>query len=161
MPSLQRDKVTKYYYYQCQNYAVRACGQRKTIRDIRIEEAAIAALVQRAEQIADIAELPLEIIESTELRELRGQLATLETMAANPAIAGAISQIKAQIKNLEFKQVSGVNVDSELKSVLVETFGNPSFFETLPEQDKKAIYRALIDRIVVFGGEVVSVELKI
>ena len=55
----------------------------------------------------------------------------------------------------------GVNIDSELKSVLVETFENPSFFETLPEQDKKAIYRALIDHIVVKDGDVVSVTLKI
>lgn len=92
---------------------------------------------------------------------MRNQLATLETMAANPAIAMAISQIKLQISNLEHKQISGVNVDSELRSVLVETFSNPSFFETLPEQDKKTIYLALIDRIVALGGDVVSVDLKI
>ena len=159
--SLQRDRVTKFYYYQCQNYALRACSQKKTIRDIRVEEAAIAALVKRAENIAQLAELPAQLVEPVELRELRGQLATLENMAANPAIAQAILEIRGQINKMQYGLTVGVKIDSELKSVLVETFSNPSFFETLPEQDKKTIYRALIDRIVVKDGVVVSVELKI
>lgn len=161
MGSLQRDKVTKFYYYQCQNYAIRACGQKRTIRDIAVEKFAIAALVQRAEQLAQLAQVPAQIVEPLELRELRGQLATLESMAANPAIAQAILEIKGQINKMQYGLTVGAKVDSELKSVLVETFQNSSFFETLLEQDKKAIYRALIDRIVVLGGEVISVELKI
>jgi DNA invertase Pin-like site-specific DNA recombinase len=143
------------------NPAGKSCTQRSTYKLERIEALAIAALVKRAEQIANIAEIPLEQIESNSLRELRSQLTTLETMAANPAIAQAISHIKVQISNLEYKHDAGANIDTEKRSVLVETFENPSFFETLPEQDKKAIYRALIDRIVCKDGVVVSVELKI
>ncbi|MFN5727209.1 MAG: recombinase zinc beta ribbon domain-containing protein, partial [Pseudanabaena sp.] len=161
MGSLQRDKVTKLYYYQCQNYAIRACGQKKTIRDIAVEQAAISALVQRAESIAQIAELPAQIAEPLELRELRGQLATLENMAANPAIAQALLEIRGQINKMQFGLTVGVQVDSELRSVLLETFQNPSFFATLPDGDKKTIYRALIARVVVKDGEVVGVELKI
>jgi hypothetical protein len=82
-------------------------------------------------------------------------------MAANPAIAQAILEIRGQINKMQYGLTVGVKIDTELKSVLVETFENPSFFETLPEQDKKTIYRALIDRIVVKDGAVVSVELKI
>lgn len=137
------------------------CSQRSTYKFETIEALAIAALVQRAENIANIAEIPTEKVESNELRELRSQLAMLETMAANPAIAKAVSEIKAQISNLEYEHSSGVNANSELRNVLVETFANPSFFETLPEQDKKAIYRALIDRITCKDGEVISVTLKI
>ena len=159
--SLQRDKVTKLYYYQCQNYGMRACGQKKTIRDVVVEDAAIAKLITAAEQIANIAETPLEPIESAEVRELRAQLTTLETMASNPAIAQAISQIKVQISNKEYDSGSSGKVDNELRSVLVETFQNPSFFATLPDMDKKTIYRALIDRIVVKDGEVLTVELKV
>lgn len=159
--SLQRDKVTKLYYYQCQNYGMRACGQKKTIRDVVVEDAAIAKLITAAEQIANIAETPLEPIESAEVRELRAQLATLETMASNPAIAQAISQIKVQISNKEYDSGSSGKVDNESRFVLVETFQNPSFFATLPDMDKKTIYRALIDRIVVKDGEVLTVELKV
>ena len=159
--SLQRDKITKFYYYQCQNYALRACNQKRTIRDIAVEDEAIAALIQRSESIAQIAELPMQLAEPVELRELRGQLATLENMTANPAIALAILDIRGQINKMQYGLTVGVKIDSELKSVLVETFSNASFFETLPEQDKKTIYRALIDRIVCRDGVVVSVELKI
>jgi site-specific DNA recombinase len=159
--SLQRDQVTKFYYYQCQNYGMRSCSQKKTIRDVAVEREAIAKLITAAEQIANIAEFPVSEPESPEIRELRAQLATLETMAANPVIAGAISQIKVQISNLEHDHGSSGKVDTELRSVLVETFQNPSFFATLPDEDKKAIYRALIDRIVVKDGEVVGIELKV
>ena len=141
--------------------AGKSCSQKSTYKFQTIEAAAIAALVQRAENIAQLAELPAQLIEPVQLRELRNQLATLETLGYNPAIALAKEQLKAQISNLEYGLTVGVNIDSELRSVLVETFSNPSFFETLPEQDKKAIYRALINRIVCKGGEVVSVELKI
>lgn len=141
--------------------AGKSCTQKSTYKLETIEAIAIAQLVQRAETIAQLAELPMQLAEPVELRELRGQLATLENMAANPAIATAIAQIKLQISNLEYQQISGVNIDSELRSVLVETFANASFFETLLEQDKKTIYRALIDRIVCRDGVVVSVELKI
>jgi hypothetical protein len=131
------------------------------VRQEKCETAAIAALTKRAEQIANIAEIPLERVEPLELRELRGQLATLETLTYNPAIAQAKEQLKSQISNLEYGLTVGVQVDNELRSVLVETFQNPSFFATLPDGDKKTIYRALINRIVVKDGEVVGVELKI
>lgn len=161
MGSLQRDKVTKFYYYQCQNYAVRACTQKKSIRDIRVEDVAIAKLVTAAEQIANIADSPLEQEDPLELRELRSQLATLESMGSNPAIAQAINDTKSQIARLEYRTSSSGQIDSELRLVLVETFSNPLYFSTLPLEQKKAIYRALIDRIVCKDGEVVSVELKI
>ncbi|MCA6580458.1 MAG: recombinase family protein [Pseudanabaena sp. M38BS1SP1A06MG] len=161
MGSLQRDKVTKLYYYQCQNYGVRACSQKKSIRDIRVEESAIAKLTSAAEQIANIADSPLELQEPVELRELRSQLATLEAMGSNPAIVQAIGETKAQIAALEYQTISGVNVNSGLREILFETFNNPLYFSTLPIEQKKAIYRALIDRIVVKDGEVVGVELKI
>lgn len=141
--------------------AGKSCTQRSTYKLERIENEAIASLTKRAEQIANIAEIPLERFESLELRELRSSLIQLEALTYNPAIAQAKEQIKAQISNLEYGLTVGKQVDSELRSVLVETFQNPSFFATLPDGDKKTIYRALIDRVVVKDGEVVGVELKI
>ncbi|MEA5489305.1 MULTISPECIES: recombinase family protein [Pseudanabaena] len=141
--------------------AGKSCSQRSTYKFETIEALAIAALTKRAEQIANIAEISLERVEPLELRELRGQLATLETLTYNPAIALAKEQLKSQISNLEYGLTVGKQVDNELRSVLVETFQNPSFFATLPDTDKKTIYRALINRIVVKDGEVVGVELKI
>ena len=96
-----------------------------------------------------------------ELRELRGQLAVLENLGYNPAIATAKEQLRAQISNLEYGLTVGANIDTKLRDALIDTFGNPVYFSSLPLDEKKAIYRALIDRIVVKDGGVVSVELKI
>ena len=141
--------------------AGKSCNQKGTYRFQVIEEAAIASLTKRAVQIANIAEIPLERVEPLELRELRTQLAGLELLTYNPAIAQAKEQIKAQISNLEYGFSQGIMIDEDKRSVLVETFQNPSFFATLPDTDKKTIYRALVDRIVVKDAEVVSVELKV
>jgi site-specific DNA recombinase len=149
-----------HYYFQCKNATLKSCDNKKLVRQDKCEAVAIAALTQRAEQIADIAELPTRTIEPIELRELRTQLASLETLGYNVAIAQAKEQIKAQINNLEYSLTVGVKVDSELRSVLVETFSNPSFFETLPEQDKKPIYQSLISKIVVKDAEIEKVVLK-
>ncbi|WP_286393483.1 fdxN element excision recombinase XisF [Pseudanabaena mucicola] len=154
-------KTEFHYYFQCKNAQTRSCNNRKLVRQEKCEAAAIASLTQRASQIADIAELPLERVEPVELRELRGQLAVLENLGYNPAIATAKEQLRAQISNLEYGLTVGANIDTKLRDALIDTFGNPVYFSSLPLDEKKAIYRALIDRIVVKDGGVVSVELKI
>lgn len=154
-------KTEFHYYFQCKNAQTRSCNNRKLVRQEKCEAAAIASLTQRASQIADIAELPLERVEPLDLRELRGQLAVLENLGYNPAIATAKEQLRAQISNLEYGLTVGANIDTKLRDALIDTFGNPVYFSSLPLDEKKAIYRALIDRIVVKDGGVVSVELKI
>lgn len=154
-------KTEFHYYFQCKNAQTRSCNNRKLVRQEKCEAAAIASLTQRASQIADIAELPLERVEPVELRELRGQLAVLENLGYNPAIATAKEQLRAQISNLEYGLTVGANIDTKLRDALIDTFGNPVYFSSLPLDEKKAIYRALIDRIVVKDGGVVSVTLKV
>ncbi len=150
-----------HYYFQCKNAQTKSCNNRKLVRQEKCEAAAIAKLISAAAQITDIAQIPLERQDPLELRELRSQLASLETLRYNPAIAQAIIQMKSQINNMEYGLSSSGKVDSELRSVLVETFANPVYFATLADGDKKTVYRALIDRIIVKDGDVVSVELKI
>ncbi|MFO0259232.1 MAG: fdxN element excision recombinase XisF, partial [Pseudanabaena sp.] len=145
-------KTEFHYYFQCKNAQTRSCNNRKLVRQEKCEAAAIASLTQRASQIADIAELPLERVEPLDLRELRGQLAVLENLGYNPAIATAKEQLRAQISNLEYGLTVGANIDTKLRDALIDTFGNPVYFSSLPLDEKKAIYRALIDRIVVKDG---------
>lgn len=149
-----------HYYFQCKNAQTRSCPNRKMVRQEKCETAAIAALVQRAEQIANIAELPEQKIESVELREVRSQLAALESLGYNPAIAKAKEQLKAQISNLEHQMVSDQTISEDLREMHINTFSSLPFFETLPDLEKKAIYQALISRIVVKDAEVMQVILK-
>ena len=160
MGSLSRDKITKIYYYQCQNYGVRACDQKTTIRHCLVEEIAIACLIQRAEQIADIAAAPLEDSEPLELRELKNQLAALETLSYNVAIAQAKEQIKTQIRNIQYQSTKSSEVDNDLRALLITTFSDRLYFETLQPTEKRLIYRALIDQIIVKDGLVSFVQLK-
>jgi hypothetical protein len=158
--SLNRDKITKIYYYQCQNYTVRACDQKTTIRHCLVEEIAIACLIQRAEQIADIAAAPLEDSEPLELRELKNQLAALETLSYNVAIAQAKEQIKTQIRNIQYQSTKSSEVDNDLRALLITTFSDRLYFETLQPTEKRLIYRALIDQIIIKDGLVSFVQLK-
>jgi len=161
----KKTELRRIRYFYCRtrskHYPHKSCSQKGTYKFQRIEAEAVAQLTSAAAKIANLAEVPLERVEPNELRELRGQLAALETLGSNPAIATAINQLKAQIKNLEYGFSSGGKIDMQLRSVLVETFSNPVYFSTLPDSDKKTIYRALIDRIIVKDGEVVGFKLKI
>jgi len=149
-----------HYYFQCKNAQTRSCNNRKLVRQEKCESAAIAALTKRADQIANIAEIPLERVEPLELRELRNQLLALEALGYNPAIATAKEQIKSQISNMEYELVRGETISEDLQNSLIDTFSNPCFFETLPDNDKKDIYQSLVSRIVVRDSEVEKVVLK-
>jgi len=47
------------------------------------------------------------------------------------------------------------------KRELLEAFTSPLCWETMPLEEKKELYRALVQRIVIRDGEVVGVELRV
>jgi len=44
---------------------------------------------------------------------------------------------------------------------LLEAFASPLCWETMPLEEKKELYRALVKRILIRDGKVVGVELRV
>lgn len=151
------------YYYQCKNWRERACLNKKTIRMEKVEEAVIDALVQRAEAIARLAQLPTSPAQPDppELQQLKSQLEGLEALGYNPALVEAKHQLQTQIANYQAQlkveaQQQGADVE-----LLLWACSENEMWQTMEVGDKRSLYRTLASRVLVKDGVVVSVELKV
>ena len=140
--------------------AGKSCSQRGTYKFEMIEAIAIEALTKKAKEIAPIFDAA-EIVENPKVKELRSQIITLESMSVSPIILAAIAGLKSEIEKLELNQDKSRVADKELRSLLVEAFSDPDFFEIMENSDKRSFYKYFISKIVVCDRKVVSVELKI
>ena len=76
-------------------------------------------------------------------------------------ILTAIAGLKSEIEKLELNCDKSRVADKELRSLLVEAFADPDFFELMQNSDKRSFYKYFIDKIIVRDRKVVSVDLKI
>jgi DNA invertase Pin-like site-specific DNA recombinase len=135
------------------------CSQKTTLKLEYVESVVITALTQRAEEIANKAKAPLEIVEPVELRELRTQLSGLETLGNNPAIEAAKNQLRSQIENFEYKHRQKIQTKDQKRQTLSEVFANPLYFSTLELEEKQKIYRALVEKVVMKDGDIEIIYL--
>lgn len=158
---LRSDPKIKKYSYQCINYQLKACTQKKSVREVVIEQAVIKALTHRAEAIAACADTPLEINEPLELKGLRAQLAGLEKLGYNEAFEEAKRKVRLQIEKLTRQSQDTAVVGSANRELLQEVAASIEFWEELPPEQKRRFYQVLIERVVVRNGEVEQAILKV
>ena len=140
--------------------AGKTCGQRGTYKFEMIEAIAVEALTKKAKEIALIFDAP-ETTENPKAKELRSQIIILESMPTSSIILTAIAGLKSEIEKLELNRDKSRVADKELRSLLVEAFADPDFFELMQNSDKRSFYKYFIDKIIVRDRKVVSVELKV
>lgn len=111
-------------YFTCARHRMGTCDRKHGTRMDKLEAAVIDALIQRAEAIAHFADVGT-IEESSELQDLRAQLADLESMAVipnrivNPAISEALRTLRDEIQRLEQQfQLKG-QLDSSNRELLM------------------------------------------
>ena len=148
-------------YYQCKNWRSRACPQKAMVSLDIIEEAVIAALISRAEDLAKMADTPAPTPEPLALRELRSQLADLNRMAYNPAIENAKAQIKNQIAGMELDLTHTTQESSRLGQ-LISALADPDFWkEGLEPNEKSQLFQDLVSQVIIKDGAVLEVKLKV
>lgn len=151
-----------YYYFQCKNYRMNACTSKKAIRMDLAEEVVVAALVAQATKLSAIASISKPPTESLELQQLRAQLATLNGIPGNnPAIHTAIADLKDQIENLTRKRETVSIVQQENQQLLLEAFSERALWTTSTDDEKRKLFRVLVDRAIVRDGYIVEIRLKV
>lgn len=158
---LRSDPTQKRYSYQCQNYKLSACTQKKSVRVERIEELIVGKLTAAAEAIADISQIPENAVESPELLELRAQLQALDEMRFNLAIEQAKKDLQAQILAAEHACRAKSTSTEISRELALKHCSDPNFWLSLPPEDKRLVCRNLIERVVLRDGQVERVILKI
>jgi hypothetical protein len=160
-PRGKNRKKRDYYYFQCKNYRMNACSAKKSIRMDAVEQVVVAHLLQKAKKVAELAATPTQPIEPPELQQLQSQLAGLEQLGHNPAIESAKNELRSQIDNLLVKTAVYNSFSQEKQELLLLTFSDPMYWFTLLDDEKRQIYRALIEKVIVREGEVEKVISKV
>ncbi|MGL4618719.1 MAG: fdxN element excision recombinase XisF [Chroococcidiopsis sp.] len=138
-----------------------SCDEKSTVKFDVIMSHAIAALTNAAQSITRIGLTPKRIYEPPQLKELRASLAALQGLGNNSAILEARLKIEAQITNFGTQSDVMTAVKCENQKVLVDTFSDPGFWEHLTDKEKQIVFRRLVERVVVKGGEIIFVILKV
>jgi len=154
------EPINRLVYYQCKNWRSRGCNNKVMVRDSVCESAAILALMERSETLANQVSLPLEQPEPIELLELRKQLDSLKLIRGNPAIERAIVDIESQIIAMQRNFTTGSELNTD-KADLLRAFTNFDYWQSLSFEIKKQIYRDLIKEIVILNGEVSNIILNL
>lgn len=146
------------YYFQCKNWRMRACCQKKLIRMEKVEAAVIETLNQKARDLNTIAEASREEIDPPEIQALKIELMYYENAPGNlagPIISALKQKIFAYYQEL---QLSSLITESQ-RQLLTNVFTDPLYWETLEDKERRNIYRTLINRVVIEEGEVIKIEL--
>lgn len=137
------------------------CDQKSTLKFDYVEQAVIEALTQKACAIANKVDAPTPVQETLEVKELRSQLAGLDSLGYNSAIEDAKMNLRIQIKNLTHKFQSGTIELNSNRELLLSVFQDAGFWHQLDNVKRQRVYRQLVDRVVVRNGDIDSVILKV
>jgi DNA invertase Pin-like site-specific DNA recombinase len=153
-------------YYKCRNAMHhKSCNQNRTVRNDRIEAAIVDALVKAAADIdqASQVEPAVTVTVSPELANLRNQLAGLMALGNNASIVAAIDDTRAQIRQLEFTEMSKEQKISRTREDLKDAFFSPGYwdFMLLGGDIKTLTFNQFVDRVIIRDGQVINVFLKL
>lgn len=152
----------EYKYFLCPKARKHACSQKKSIRQEVLEQAVIATLTAKAQELSERAAMSTTPTEPPELKELRSQLAGLEAIPGyNSTIEQAKEEITRQIQNLTYSSTLDQTVNEEDQNFLKQVFSEPDFWSSLLTEGKQRVFRRLVDRVEVRNGTVVAVHLRV
>lgn len=163
---LRSDKSVKFYSYQCINYHLKSCSQKKSVRVDKIEPLLISALVERSHEIFNSLYNENNNIIIPGLDVLNQQLTQLLTMPSSPIIERTINDIRKEILKLTNEFNLKQSAIFQEKTELAQIFADPVFWDTylklkLTPIELKSLYRRFCDRIIIKDGKVQSIALLV
>jgi len=144
-----------YAYYGCQHSAT-VCLNRKVVRIIKIEQAIINKLAQRA---GEIHQLPKQTMKSSSLIELETQYESLDKIPG--------SDFTPVLKDAKAKLFQEIELErSKINDIATQMLFHPSarkinFWYSLTQEEREILDRQLLGRVVISDGEVTEVALKV
>ncbi|BAY66102.1 fdxN element site-specific recombinase XisF [Calothrix brevissima NIES-22] len=148
------------HHYQCSFYRTNACQNGRMIASDELEKQVINHLVHEAEKLAGLVEQKVDNTEeSAEIKTLRTSLNTLEALPSNPAIEKAKEEMRMQIATALAMTNNTSKQYLIAKERIISAFSNERYWQQLEPEDKQALLKGCIKKIVVDGNLVTGVEL--
>ena len=150
-------------YYVCRQrlhtYVHERCEMKYAIRVETAEKIVIAALAEQAEEIAKAAAEPIEASEPSVLLELRHQLEQLERLGDNPAILRACGELRQQIAQMRIDIRTNGVVYAEQQQLII-ALSEPDYYHSLTNEERRAVFQAVLLRVVAIGQAEPTGELS-
>lgn len=148
------------HHYQCSFYRTGACHNGRMISSDELEKQVINHLLHHAECLAELVEQEVDSSEeSREVKILRASLNTLEALPSNPAIEKAKEDLRMQIATAIATNNNASKQYLIAKERIVTAFSNERYWLGLEPQDKQALLKGCVLKIVVDGNLVTAIEL--
>ncbi|MCJ8279611.1 MAG: recombinase family protein [Rivularia sp. ALOHA_DT_140] len=149
--------------FQCSQYkrfGKVECTNGKTIAKSIVKKEVIKVLTQYASEVVQEVNNRTEAdtVVDERLLTLQHQLHTLQSLPSNRAIDLAIADLKQQIKNYE-QQSNTREARTEEDNLMLRSFGQADFWESLSDIEFKVICLRFIERVVFNGGRDIEVFL--
>ncbi|MBE9212935.1 recombinase family protein [Plectonema cf. radiosum LEGE 06105] len=138
------------------------CKNKIAIRLQQVIEAVDKSLISRAEEIANYTKiaLPKTKIISPEILSLSNQLNSLKSLPKSDIIEAAIKQTYQEIARIEQQQEITHNIDKNRIELVKRSLCNADYWDDLPDNEKIAIYRKLVDSVKILNGDILEINLN-
>lgn len=157
---LRTDPSVKKHNYQCSNYQIKSCCQKRSLRDKLIQQAVDAALMQRVATLVAMADQPLDQADPPELQELKAELAFYEKAPGQRA-AGIVLELRQQIEDFYSRREITQSQQTQQREELIQSLNDPTYWEGLILENRRDLYRAVVEQVTIRDGQVEAVVLKI
>ncbi|MBD2124757.1 recombinase zinc beta ribbon domain-containing protein [Trichocoleus sp. FACHB-262] len=159
-------RTAEHSYYGCR-HSGGGCSNRKCVRLEKIDQAIVNALFTRALSTGQEPENSLqEQSQPAGLTTLEKILADLENVpgyASIPSLRATKDELTAKIERTKALAKQELTLDGTAEYIISHpTAKNINFWRTRTKEDREVIYRKLVNRVTILGGEVIlPVSLKV
>ncbi len=152
-------------YYGCRHSSA-GCDNRKCVRIEKIEQAIIRELFVRVNRFESESSKPQDdSFLSPKLQELEEQLSGLDRVPgieSNPLLKQARKDISQQIEELLNQYQQRIPLDGTTQQIISHPKAkNLNYWNTLTQQEREIFYSKLVEMVVIFQREIVSISLKV
>ncbi|ACC81191.1 fdxN element excision recombinase XisF [Nostoc punctiforme] len=154
------ERIYVYCRRRKQRIQSQTCSQRRTPRIEIVEDAVISMLVKKSREIVNFAGITATTIEPQELMQLRSRLTALSQLGYDPDIEDAKTKLQRRINEFVYS-LGDRQVETDSRIDMLKSFPDPLYWHTLPDDEKRVIFRALIEKVIIKDGVVSSVLFKI
>ncbi len=154
-------KGKTYSYFACRHSGL-GCGNSQSVEKQKIEESLVKYLVKTSRSLSQYTASDQQglvaPLESDRLTELKAQLEAAEKF---PGYHINIDKLKQELqKQIEEEINSFQSLSNQTVEEIIRQGNNLTFWQTLPSEDKVAVYHRLVHKIFLRDGEVTSILLK-
>lgn len=97
--------------------------------------------------------------DSPEMIELKNKIEVLQKLPPDSIIDEAIEKTILKVQQLQQKNIQVVKFGTGLQKELVDAFSDIDFFKTLPEENKRQLYKRFVKYVKVLNGNIIEVAL--